>query len=250
MRSGRAPAALAAVVPKDQATLLAREYARLLLCDELCACGACAPCMAWREDGHPDLVLAGPGDRAAKMNDASRRVREIDAFQADVALRPVLAKRRVGYVPFADELSLAASNALLKTIEEPPDGVFVILTASRDTLLPTIKSRSWNVAIGSDERSAPAAPPSTPVEWATWIAETSEGIKKKKLTIQDIYDDASAWSEHLASSGSVRKAADIKNIVYLAKERHISSSMLQDALHFVIKEGIAVERLFGDLREA
>lgn len=248
VRSGRAPQSLAAIIPKEAARDLAIKYSRLLLCDLHTGDDGCAACRAWQEDGHPDLVVAGTGERAARMDDKARGVREIDLFQADLALRPVVASRRVGYIPFADELSPGASNALLKTIEEPPPGVYILITASRDVLLPTIKSRSWNVAIGYGERSEPKPPPSSAGDWASWIEATTDGTKKKKLTVQDVLLEIDGWSEHLASIGRPREAADLKALIWFAKERHLSLSMVQDAAHIVLREGIGVEQLFGDLR--
>lgn len=248
LRAGRAPQSLAAILPKEIARDLAMKYSRLLLCDSHTGDDGCAACRAWQEDGHPDLIVAGTGERAAKMNDSVRRVREIDLFQSDVALRPVVASRRVGYIPFADELSLPASNALLKTIEEPPPDVYILITASRDVLLPTIKSRSWNVAIGYGERTEPKPPPASAGDWASWIDATTDGTKKKKITVQDVLFEIDGWSEHLVSIGRPREAADLKSLIWFAKERHLSLSMVQDAAHIVLREGIGVEQLFGDLR--
>ena len=49
----------------------------------------------------------------------------------------------------AEELSLAAANALLKTLEEPgPRTHFILLSAVADSLLPTIRSRTQRVRFG------------------------------------------------------------------------------------------------------
>jgi DNA polymerase-3 subunit delta' len=55
---------------------------------------------------------------------------------------------RVVFIPFIHKMNMNAANAFLKTLEEPPEGTVIILTASgEDDLLPTIKSRCVRLTI-------------------------------------------------------------------------------------------------------
>lgn len=102
---------------------------------------------------HPDiLVLTHPpkDDKEAdkrtegKPFETKRNipVDEIRAMQRRLTTRPTLGERRVVIVDPADDLEPSASNALLKSLEEPPEGTFFILVAHRiGRLLPTIRSR-------------------------------------------------------------------------------------------------------------
>ena len=104
-------------------------------------------------DGHPDiLVLTHPpkddkeADKRAegKPYETKRNipVDEIRGMQRRLTTRPTLGERRVVIVDPADDLEPSASNALLKSLEEPPQGTFFILVAHRiGRLLPTIRSR-------------------------------------------------------------------------------------------------------------
>jgi DNA polymerase-3 subunit delta' len=235
--AGRAPQTLVAILPPETAAGFRDLFARVLLCAEGSGTDGCASCEAWREDGHPDLVVAGSGEKAPGVD-------ECIAFQASLPLRPVIAPRRLGVVPFADELSIPASNALLKIAEEPPAGVHILFTASADNLLPTIRSRAWTLSLDPVVSSAPPSPPPDgPAAWAAWFEAT------KKAPLADVIADARAWSAWFASRSEWRAAADLENFIYLSDKRHMAVSMVQDALHAILREGVRVEQLFGDLRE-
>ena len=102
---------------------------------------------------HPDiLVLTHPpkdDKEAAKRDEGkpyeTRRnipIDEIRAMQRRLTTRPTLGERRVVIVDPVDDLETNASNALLKSLEEPPQGTFFLLIAHRiGRLLPTIRSR-------------------------------------------------------------------------------------------------------------
>jgi DNA polymerase-3 subunit delta' len=69
-------------------------------------------------------------------------IKSIRDLCAEMALRPMRGSRRIAIVSDADSLSEEASNAFLKTLEEPPSRSLIILLArSADLLLPTIRSR-------------------------------------------------------------------------------------------------------------
>jgi len=129
--------------------LLARRLAARLACrgagDR--PCGECAGCRQVAAGSHPDLLAIGAPDRAAKETRKKEigieRARELKRF---AHLHAVAAPRKMAIVDDADRLSLAAQNALLKTLEEPPGGALIVLvTASPGALLPTVRSRCQRV---------------------------------------------------------------------------------------------------------
>lgn len=127
------------------------------------ACGACSACgRAVPRSGetrpvHPDVAVLERGlyDAAA----IGRRTPETQDLSIDQVRTVVLARAAFGphegrakvfVVRRAEELSVAAANALLKTLEEPgPRTHFVLITATPDALLPTIRSRTQRVRFGS-----------------------------------------------------------------------------------------------------
>jgi DNA polymerase-3 subunit delta' len=86
---------------------------------------------------HPDLSVI-------KKEEGSRDIKidAIRALQKAVALSPYTAKNRIALLLNYEEASRGAANALLKTLEEPPGNLVLLLTAeSPEMLLPTIVSR-------------------------------------------------------------------------------------------------------------
>ncbi|AEB06548.1 DNA polymerase III, delta prime subunit [Coriobacterium glomerans PW2] len=113
----------------------ARALAQALLCDER-GCGRCDTCVRVARGTHPDVHVLEP---ESAMGYIITQIREL---LGDVALAPIRAHRKVYIITRADLLRPNSANALLKTLEEPPDGVtFILIGASTDTILPTIVSR-------------------------------------------------------------------------------------------------------------
>ena len=95
----------------------------------------------WRGE-HPDLHLIGLEEDKKDIS-----VEQARDFISALQLRPYLGRRRVAIIDDAHLLSIAASNALLLTLEEAPNDCFIILvTHSPQRLLPTILSRSQELS--------------------------------------------------------------------------------------------------------
>lgn len=102
---------------------------------------------------HPDIieVTYGPKDKKAESaRDAGKpfeqarsiRISQIREMQRRLTTRPTLGPRRAIIINPADDMEKASANALLKSLEEPPQGTFFLLIAHRPSrLLPTIRSR-------------------------------------------------------------------------------------------------------------
>ena len=130
---------------------LALAVAELLNCDarpeaaqaDWDACGECRACQRIRRGVHADVLLVEPGDTGAIKVDAVRAVVERAAY------RPFEGRRRAVIIDDADRLVPEAQNALLKILEEPPDGsVFLLVTSRPHMLLPTVRSRCPDVRFG------------------------------------------------------------------------------------------------------
>ena len=115
----------------------ALAIARLLLCPQTPPCGICRHCSLALRRVHPDLqILELPPDRRTIP------LRDVHELMHGMALRPLEAARKVYIIRGAEDLAEEGANALLKTLEEPPPAVTLILTAPDPaTLLPTIVSR-------------------------------------------------------------------------------------------------------------
>ncbi len=157
---------------------LARRLSQALLCEQPHAdgqpCGQCAGCLLFRANQHPDFVEivteqhwddfvrlrtegsdgggdgAGSGDSAATSSGGDReqkvsrdiRIVDIRKLERLTTLSAHRAGRRVVLIWPADEMTTEASNALLKTLEEPGQGLhFILVSAHAGKLLPTVRSR-------------------------------------------------------------------------------------------------------------
>jgi DNA polymerase-3 subunit delta' len=106
-------------------------------------CGHCDPCMRIRRGVFADLkIIAVGGDARVATRISIDQVREAESF---LAVTPVEGSWKVVIFDGAETLSAGQSepaNALLKTLEEPPAHVLVLLlTTNEDAILPTIRSR-------------------------------------------------------------------------------------------------------------
>jgi DNA polymerase-3 subunit delta' len=115
---------------------LAKATAQALLCTgEDAPCGMCRACRLVAADRHPDVHLIAPDGSSIKIE----AIREV---QHAISLSAVEGRYRVVILDDFDRATTSASNALLKTLEEPPGGVVLLLVATRpESLLPTIVSR-------------------------------------------------------------------------------------------------------------
>ena len=109
--------------------------AQALLCEEG-GCGACDSCRRVARKTHPDVHLYEPESATGYL------IAQIRDLLEDVALAPIRAPRKVYIVDRAEQLRANSANALLKTLEEPPENTtFILLGTSTDVMLPTIVSR-------------------------------------------------------------------------------------------------------------
>ena len=80
-----------------------------------CACGVCASCMKIAAGDHPDFIEAQHEKPGSFGVDDVRRLRQ------DVRIKPYSGDFKIYLLPDAEKLTAQAQNALLKTLEEPPD---------------------------------------------------------------------------------------------------------------------------------
>jgi DNA polymerase-3 subunit delta' len=143
LQQGRFPHALLFVGPEGIGKrTFARALAQALLCETrpsgaLDPCGSCPGCVQAAAATHPDLIeTARPHDKHELPISVIREL--CDQF----GLKPARGPRKVAILDDADDLNEEASNAFLKTLEEPPPGaVLILIGTSAELQLDTIVSR-------------------------------------------------------------------------------------------------------------
>ncbi|MEX0716220.1 MAG: DNA polymerase III subunit delta' [Planctomycetaceae bacterium] len=156
--------------------LFAKTLAQCLFCErfadsELSACGECSGCRMMRAGTHPDFhVVSRLRDKkelliAQFIGEDDSRGRQ--GLCHDLSLRPMASDRRFAVIDDADHMRMEAANALLKTLEEPPERAVIVLVAENvDALLPTIRSRCQLVRF-APLADADAAELLLELEWVT-----------------------------------------------------------------------------------
>lgn len=118
--------------------MLAERFAAALECtdDTVRPCGSCLSCMQAESGNHPDIVYVTHEKKIISVDDIRNQLVN------DVAIRPYSGQYKVYIVDDAEKMNEAAQNALLKTLEEPPEYAVIILLASNTgAFLQTILSR-------------------------------------------------------------------------------------------------------------
>lgn len=196
-------------------------------------CGRCSACLRavrLADDDpavplHPDVVLLGRGlYPAAALGTASRETTGIGVEQirrlvlARIGFSPHEGRALVFIVRDADELTQQAANALLKTLEEPPQRThFVLLTSRPNRLLDTIRSRTLPVRFGP----LPDAVVARILEEqgkSTEHAESAEGSAETALALAD-EDAARARAEFVRGALEATTAPTLDAAVVFAQTR-------------------------------
>jgi DNA polymerase-3 subunit delta' len=117
-------------------------------------CRECRSCRALEHGNHPDVHRLGPTGAGLVIPIGGRDERGVRDLVRDLSLLPVEGGARVAIVVDADRMTEDAQSAFLKTLEEPPAGTVLLLTATdEERLLPTIRSRCSRIRLGPVPRS-------------------------------------------------------------------------------------------------
>lgn len=191
-------------------TTLARTFAQALNCTAepgARPCGACRSCQLIARDHHPDVRLIEP--EVSARGKPTIKIAEIRQLQQDLTLSAYEARTKVAILTRFDTANLNAANAFLKTLEEPPNNVVLLLTADDgDTLLETIRSRCRTLAL----RPLPAAL-----------------IEESLMTRWRVVPDEAELLAHLAD-GRLGWAVQASEDAALRNERVAQLEALQNAL--------------------
>ena len=186
---------------------LALGLAQGLICETPCAdgtaCGVCAGCHYAIAGQHPDLrrlelqrIDEETGDLVAVDQIAIDRVRGLIEFAALTSHRQ---RAKVAIIAPAERMNPAAANALLKTLEEPQPGTYLILVSSEPArLAPTIVSRC---------RKLLAPQPSTD-EARSWLA--AQGVTGPEMAL------AQAGGAPLAALASADPGVEAERLTWVA----------------------------------
>ncbi len=99
-------------------------------------CGQCHSCIQFQTDNHPDVIYVTHAKEGIGVDDIREQI------NGTVQIKPYSSPYKIYIVDEAEKMTVQAQNALLKTLEEPPSYVVILLLTTRaDAFLPTILSR-------------------------------------------------------------------------------------------------------------
>ncbi|MEA4896670.1 MAG: DNA polymerase III subunit delta' [Eubacteriales bacterium] len=177
-------------------------------------CDGCPSCKRYLAGTHPDhIVLAS--DKAIGAS-------EVRAAIERLSIRSYEGGRRTVIVEHADRMTAQAQNALLKTLEEPPEGAVFFLLAERTAgLLPTVKSRVRLIRFAELSQDALTdalirlghAP-----ERAAQLAEIADGSVGKALALDKDGDYWALRERVTRSLSALHRPADVADAFALIKD--------------------------------
>jgi DNA polymerase-3 subunit delta' len=203
-------------------TTFARAFAMAVNCvsEHRRPCGVCRACTLIRDGTHADL-------KVIEADEGKLKVEQIRGLQTQLAMRPVEGRYRVVILRRFQEATVAAMDAMLKTLEEPAPSVMLILTAdTTDNLLPTIRSRCQPIQL----RPLPSALVRRTLEEQYHLAHDQAAL------LSQLSGGRLGWA--------IRAAADEGMLT----QRHQWLHKLEEALgmtrvgRFVVAEGLSRDR--------
>ena len=216
---------------------LVAEFARALLCAKPTPpCDACRNCRLTAKGNHPDLLTVEPEISGKKVRASKIKIEPVRQLIYNLSLKPLEARRRVARLLNFEAANPEAQNAFLKTLEEPPGSVVVLLTAERaDDLLPTIVSRCEVVALRPLPRALVSDSLITrwevPADRAEWLAHLSGG--RLGWAVRMHADEAAleARARRLEDLARLLKASRVERMAYAEQlARESSLDRIQDTL--------------------
>lgn len=116
--------------------LFAKEFAKAILCkNESKPCGICDSCISFENNNNPDFIIIDEDDKSIKTETIKQMVK-------DVYQKPIKCSKKIYIINNSENMTKEAQNSILKTLEEPPEFIVIILISNNDNLLlSTIKSR-------------------------------------------------------------------------------------------------------------
>lgn len=167
--------------------VIATIFAKQILCQNSteAPCGSCSSCIMFNTNNHPDFSLIVPDGNSIKIN----QIREL---QNDVNKKPIVSNKKIYIIDDAHKMTIDAQNCFLKTLEEPPEYICIILiTSNYNMLLKTVKSRCKKITfngcneIETEEYLKSVGQVNQSTEFVKFYAQGSIG-KIKSFLLEDM----------------------------------------------------------------
>lgn len=124
--------------------LFAKAFAKRILCiTKEKSCDNCKSCIEFETNNHPDYY-------EITAQDGKVKIEQIRQMQEKILEKPIVSDKKVYIIKDSDKMTIEAGNCLLKTLEEPPEYLVIILVAENESMiLNTIRSRCAKISFKS-----------------------------------------------------------------------------------------------------
>jgi DNA polymerase-3 subunit delta' len=231
-------------------TLMAREFAKALLCQEKKTpaepCGLCSDCAAIDKGLHPDVKLVDASYQAGLVEGevAKQKILQADTLRhlrKDMEFQSMLGRWKVAIVCDAHTMTDAAANVLLKNLEEPqPQTLWILVSPQKGRILKTILSRCFSVTFSPltsevvksllDERGLPGPQ-------AARLSALADGSVSRALELAQ----TSGYPDSLHAG----PMAPLEASESLPKELYLARTQVELAL-FALAQDIRLKHLRGE----
>ena len=192
-------------------------------------CGQCAACARIQAGNHPDVRVIEP--LQGKKEISIQQIREIEK---ELNFRSFSGGRKIAVIDPATLMNLPAQNALLKTLEEPPQGsVLILIAASAGGLLPTLRSRCLRLSFSPLSRDLLANFLASAKGMDTEAAHLSAAVAMGsvgtavRIDSDELRERRQTWMDKLCSLGAGDYRAATEAAEALANNRDESLKFLE-----------------------
>ncbi|HSH36940.1 DNA polymerase III subunit delta' [Schnuerera sp.] len=215
--------------------MVALTFAKTLLCKEqgFEPCNRCNSCLKFDNLNHPDMKLIEP-----EKNLIRKKV--IDNLIKKINIGPLESKRKIIIIDDSHQMRVEGQNALLKTLEEPPSYINIILiTSNSNNLIPTILSRSQIIKFYPVENEKIVELLNTEynktIEEASFIAHFTKGSIGKSIMLSqsdEFFNKRDEIIEIINDIVNGDKAKIFNSIEFFIKNKDIYEEVLDIILYW------------------
>ena len=198
-------------------TLFAKEFAKMILCinNEKKPCNICKSCIEIENDNNPDLIQIEPDNGTLKIE-------TIRKMQETILEKPIISNKKVYIIKDADLMTKEAGNCLLKTLEEPPSYITIIMTGSNESMfLNTIKSRCSKITFQkiSDNELREFLEKKYNIKLEGKLLKACEGSIQKALFVNERKEQYEELTEVFGKIENYKFIDAIKKLEFLYKNK-------------------------------
>lgn len=204
---------------------IAIDFAKMILClnKDNATCGECKSCLELENDNNPDFNII--------KSDGKIKIDQIRQMLEKVYEKPIISEKKVYIIDNAETMTVEAQNCLLKTLEEPPEYIVIILiTSNESNLINTIKSRCLKLTFNPLENSELKQYFENNINFqniSETMLETFEGSIGKALKVQEkqeLYNNIETTLNNFYCNSVIEL---INNATEIYKEKENISEILE-----------------------